>query len=157
MKSLMFICSLLLFVSCGPDDKQAISPVTSVVFGAYYGMCAGYNCVRIYSVNSNYLYKDDSASYPSIYAPYTFVPTQVMAPSRFDIAKDLLQNVPDELAPGTQRQYGCPDCHDQGGVYIEIHAGSLSSRFFIDNDATADQSTAVEAYKKRVIQVLQQL
>ncbi len=157
MKLLSFLLfsSLLLLGSCDNKPPQPAKAET-LVFGTYYGMCAG-NCVNIYQLTNNSLAKDDSAKYPSIAMNYSFIVKSVLPQSKYDVAKKLLNEIPAELYKAGNKTYGCPDCHDQGGLYIQIKSGTANLQYMIDCDNTSDQSAEVLAFKNKVADVIQQL
>ena len=64
---------------------------------------------------------------------------------------------PAELLNSDNKKYGCPDCHDQGGVYIEIIEGNESRKFVLDPVDTDDQSEEIVTFKKAVQGVLDRL
>lgn len=145
-----------LFILCSCRHTTENSKVQKLVFGSYYGMCLS-NCVHIYQLTETSLAKDDSAQYSTLSWTYNFTTTQVLDVSKFNKAKDLLNQVPSELLVNNNKTYGCPDCHDQGGIFIMIENGSAIIRVRLDRDNTSDQSPEVVAFKQKVISVLDQL
>jgi hypothetical protein len=63
-----------------------------------------------------------------------------------------LKSVPTEILnlKGQTKTYGSPDPANQGGVYFELHQGASTTKIYIDNTDTADQSTEVKAFKKAI-------
>ncbi|MEL1254855.1 protease complex subunit PrcB family protein [Flavobacterium sp. DGU38] len=63
-----------------------------------------------------------------------------------------LKSVPTEILnlKGQTKTYGSPDPANQGGVYFELHQGASTTKIYIDNNDTADQSTEVKAFKKAI-------
>lgn len=63
-----------------------------------------------------------------------------------------LKSVPTEILnlKGQTKTYGSPDAANQGGVYFELHQGASTTKIYIDNTDTADQSTEVKAFKKAI-------
>lgn len=63
-----------------------------------------------------------------------------------------LKSVPTEILnlKGQTKTYGTPDPANQGGVYFELHQGASTTKIYIDNVDTADQSTEVKAFKKAI-------
>ncbi|GGF09893.1 protease complex subunit PrcB family protein [Flavobacterium limi] len=63
-----------------------------------------------------------------------------------------LKNVPTEIInlKGQTKTYGSPDPANQGGVYFELRQGASTTKIYIDNTDTADQSTEVKAFKKAI-------
>jgi hypothetical protein len=63
-----------------------------------------------------------------------------------------LKSVPTEILnlKGQTKTYGSPDPANQGGVYFELRQGASTTKIYIDNTDTADQSTEVKAFKKAI-------
>ena len=63
-----------------------------------------------------------------------------------------LKNVPNEILnlKGQTKTYGTPDSADQGGVYFELHQGAYTTKIYIDNNDTADQSAEIKVFKKAI-------
>lgn len=115
----------LLFVSC---EKQPICPVEdSLVFGHFYGECMGEGCVHTYMLTGAELYRDTIHSYSG--QNLSFV---LMAQDQFDLVSELLTNFPEELLAETASTLGCPDCYDQGGLFIKYTSGITSNSWRID-------------------------
>lgn len=151
---LLLVSSLFLLSSCRHTSTNA--KARKLVFGTYYGMCFG-NCVNIYQLTETSLAKDDSAKYNTLSWTYNFTTTQVLDVSKFNKAKDLLNQVPSEMLVNNNKTYGCPDCHDQGGIFVMIENGSAIIRLSLDRDNTSDQSVEVIAFKDKLIAVIDQL
>lgn len=63
-----------------------------------------------------------------------------------------LKSVPTEILnlKGQTKTYGSPDAANQGGVYFELRQGASTTKIYIDNTDTQDQSTEVKAFKKAI-------
>jgi len=130
--------------------------IDKLVFGTYYGRCTA-NCVNIYQVDNTSLQKDDSAKYGSANWAYYFTSSRTLPPAKYALAKDLLHQVPLELLSKNRVTIGCPDCHDQGGIFIDIMSGPIFVKFKLDIEDTPDQSAAVVAFKQKLLAVVKQL
>jgi hypothetical protein len=51
---------------------------------------------------------------------------------------------------GQTKTYGSPDAANQGGVYFQLRQAGTITNIYIDNNDTADQSTAVKIFKKAI-------
>jgi len=51
-----------------------------------------------------------------------------------DIAMDIQKHIPDSLllTTDTIKRFGCPDCTDGGGIYLQIQQGSIVKKINID-------------------------
>lgn len=129
MKQLSFIILVLLvFNSC--KDKDIIVPNEYLVFGHFYGFCAGEECIELFKVDNERVYEDALDRYPSR--------TTFYEGNFRDIGKDywkeaetLYSILPDSLrAAESGTVYGCPDCADSGGFYIE-YKNSKDRKFWV--------------------------
>lgn len=122
----------LLFNSC--NDKDCIDPDISgyLVFGQFYGFCVGDDCVKIFKLESNKLLEDTNKNYPG---PIDFYEGEYvdLDNSYFEQVKDLMDYFPEELLNENDTIFGCPDCTDQGGLYIEYNFNGVHKFWIIDN------------------------
>ena len=155
MRLNFLVLCLLVVVEGSCDRKHPPVQTTSnaLIFGTFYGFCAG-NCVKMYRLDNAALYKDDSVKYTTLNWAYSFQNTRLMAKDKYEIARPLLRDVPTELYAGDEKTYGAPDSHDQGGVYIAIVNGATVRRFKLDFDDTPDQSAALIAFKHKIATVV---
>ncbi len=154
--SFLLLVPIVLLAGCCKHNQQHNTRVERLVFGTFYGECAG-NCVNIYSLDRLTLQKDEYAAYPSLDPAYVITPTSTMSVAKFNAAKHLLFEVPAELLPLSSNTYGAPDSHDQGGMYVEVYQGATRQRFMIDNENTADQSAALITFKEKIDSVMRLL
>ena len=118
------------FYSC---DKQTNPPVEeSLIFGHFYGECMGETCVLTYKLTEAVLYRDTIQSYSG--QNLSFV---MMEQAQFDLVSNLLSNFPEELLDETETTIGCPDCLDQGGLFLEYSNGDLFGSWRIDQMQSA--------------------
>ena len=122
---LFFFLALLVFSSCNKSEKTDY-----LVFGKFYGFCAGDDCVKMYKVTSKNLYKEASADYPGNEEYNGKFQTKIN--DKLSIAKPLLSMIPEKLKE-EEAFIGCPDCSDQGGVFVEYKADGETYIFRIDN------------------------
>lgn len=149
VRILFFAAALLLSVV---SDAQKVV-LDRLVFGTYYGMCRS-DCINIYAVESNQLFKDDSATYGKLDWFFYFTPTRKMDAAKHKLAKGLLNQVPMELLSKNRTTIGCPDCADQGGIYIQAMSGPVSATLKLDIDDTEEQSAEVIAFKRKLLEVV---
>jgi hypothetical protein len=111
-------------------NKRVETPADYIVFGDYYGMCAG-SCAHYYKIEAGVLYKDALMEYPSTGAPsYQFnAYTAPYNSALLDLAAELPANMYNE--PGV---IGMPDAYDQGGLYIEVNTQGNITRWKIDKN-----------------------
>lgn len=102
-----------------------------IVFGDYYGMCAGDRCVRMYLLTESTLFEDSYKRYPSSQKPYEGAFT-IDRSNRFNEVKDLRSEIPSALINSESVVLGCPDCSDGGGIYIESKIDGQVKYWLID-------------------------
>lgn len=141
---------LLLGVSRAAAQRVTLD---KLVFGTYYGMCRT-DCINIYCVESNQLYRDDSVTYGKLDWFYYFTPSRKMDAAKQKIARGLLGQVPMELLSRNRTTIGCPDCADQGGIFIKAMSGPVSATLKLDINDTEEQSEEVIAFKKKLLEVV---
>lgn len=119
---------LLVLGSCRLEDDGAFEPLSdpappafeSFTFGHFYGFCGGEACVEIFRLTTDSLFEDTLDNYPSINPPspsvFEFVP---LTEAKRKLTAGLPDLLPSSLLMGTDSTYGCPDCADQGGLYVE--------------------------------------
>lgn len=119
---------------CSPDE---------LIFGQYYGECFGDYCIVNYRLESPswcndstfFLYKDTSKTYPSV-VDYIEGKYVQQSKEKLQLAKDLLTLFPSKLMDDTTKVFGCPDCADGGGLYIERSVNRIRRKWLIDKNTS---------------------
>jgi len=106
------------------------------VFGYFYGFCAGPECIRIYKIQGDDLYEDIEKAYPERGRLYNGSFEKVEN-HHIDSISHLLSGFPEALLNDTNDVFGCPDCVDQGGIYLEIKTGGIHRSWLLDNSNSA--------------------
>lgn len=131
----LLICLLTLstlIVSC---DKDTVFPDTYeyFTFGEYYCECTG-SCGVVFQItNETVLPSVDSSCSPSQHS-FGNAP---LSDAKYAIAKALIDEFPDQLLNSNENTYGCPDCIDQGGYYIELKSSKITRSWRVDRDIDA--------------------
>ena len=131
---------LALFFSCDePADNSHLesTPVdseTAILVGTYYGMCIGEDCIQLYYITEDELFEDTNDRY--FYDGYdisqaTFVKREH---ADFLVMKKLRDDFPQQLLAETETFFGCPDCADGGGIYLQVETSDGIRHWQIDND-----------------------
>ncbi|KXX71129.1 hypothetical protein [Flammeovirga sp. SJP92] len=119
MKNLLLILTFgfLLFSCDKSDDIIEINEQDYLVFGHFYGMCAGdgAGCVQTYMLTDQKLYEDVKNDYTG--QDLQFIE---MSNDSFAQVKNLGDYFPTELLNESDGAFGCPDCADGGGLYIKL-------------------------------------
>jgi len=120
---LPFLLFAVLF-SCKKDDDPVLEGGDYLIFGHYYGECFGETCMETYKLTSSKLYEDIIDSYGGT-GPFDF---KELTDREYEKAKDLIDYFPPELLKASTSTFGCPDCADGGGLFIEYaHNGKVNA------------------------------
>lgn len=152
-KLIIAICLCLSLAAC-MDDELAFQfgEGDHLVFGTFYGECAG-NCTVLYRIQSGLLFEDDvEIGIPDV----ILFNDQPLSEAKYLIAEELVTTFPSDLTGSDKEVYGCPDCADQGGVYLELKQGDNTRKWRIDT-RDEEQSTQIIAYKMSLAAVLDSL
>ncbi|WP_306640560.1 hypothetical protein [Sanyastnella coralliicola] len=134
LATLFFLGGILALTSCSrEDDSRDGTRVESITFGHFYGECAGDGCVETYRLTGSNLYKDVADNYPGA-GPYEFV---LLSNEAYISALPVLTELPQELLNEESEEIGCPDCADQGGIFIEYVVNEVTYQWRIDQATNA--------------------
>ena len=141
MKTIGYIAcffSLLFFIgSC----KKTDSTPDYFAFGRYGNYCIT-SCGTYYSIKNNELYIDTTAK--TIGGPLNFAPTP-LSHSNYLLAKPIMDSFPKYFLDHPNQTFGCPNCVDQGGYYIEMIKNGQKTYWFIDT-SIASLPVEIRAY-----------
>ncbi|MGC4079354.1 MAG: hypothetical protein QM702_20400 [Rubrivivax sp.] len=137
MKSYLFllITLLQLSASCGKsrDTPNTVFNPDYFIFGNSYGMCRA-DCTHLFRVSGGQAYPD---SIDRGLAPLYFSSIPLDS-ARTAIALEVQQALPASLRySDSERVIGCPDCRDQGTIYIEYAQAGKVYVIRMDTDETA--------------------
>lgn len=133
MKNLTFLLVGLLVIMVGCDKEPDIKLAEDdyLIFGHFYGLCVGEQCIEIFRLESDQLLEDTNDDYPnqiSFYnADYVLLPN-----SKFAAVQGLMDAFPPALMNETDKVIGMPDAGDWGGLYIEISTNGAHKFWLID-------------------------
>lgn len=125
------IIALLALASC-KKHKANLAEDDYMIFGHYFGECLGEQCVETYKLTEDKLFEDSQDNYGG--GPFSFVE---LDSDIFSDVYDLVDEFPEELDDVTDATFGCPDCHDQGGVYIQYNRDGETKEWRIDRNKEA--------------------
>jgi len=134
---LFAIIALFLTACDKSDDVQPSAEATindqHFIFGVYRGFCMG-DCAELYKIEGDALYADSTDRFYPFSDPYGTIEFQpeALSQERYELAAELIEAVPQELLNSDEQTFGCPDCADQGGIYIEIKEGEDIQAWNID-------------------------
>jgi hypothetical protein len=133
-KTSLIIAGVLLMSnsSCQKEGFSLKGETDYIIFGSSYGMCVG-DCAVTYLLKSDGLYR--SKDYLKTGNVSSF--TEKLSDEKFQQLKNIPSSIPSELINYTKDEetFGCPDCADQGGYYLElIREGKKHKTFRIDTN-----------------------
>ena len=139
--------------SCQKEGFSLKGETDYIIFGSSYGMCVG-DCAITYLLKSDGLYK--SKDYLKTGNVNSF--TEKLSDEKLQQLKNIPSSIPSELINYTKDEetFGCPDCADQGGYYLEIiREGKKHKTFRIDTntDQLQDYVKKVAAEISKAIEV----
>jgi len=119
--------SVLLSCSDSDDNNININEQNFLVFGHFYGECAGEGCVETYKLTDKALYEDILDNYNSNEQEFVKLENQ-----KFEQVKDLPDFFPNQLLNQNETVFGCPDCTDGGGLFIQYSENGNVKSWRID-------------------------
>jgi hypothetical protein len=126
--TLAIVC--LAFASCKKESNKPADANNYFAFGFYFGYC-GPTCSEMYKISDGEVYKDSVAiSFPTPVI-YSAIP---LGNTEYQLAQPLQDSFPAYLQARPGITIGCPDCLDQGTVYIEKATNGLVQHWVIDMD-----------------------
>jgi hypothetical protein len=134
MKKLIFftLITSCLLISCRYDEVAIDPKQDYLVFGTFYGMCAG-NCVNFYLVNKGELYQVNNHNYPNQQQRYDVSSLTKLSDDKYKTVENLWTQFPSQLTNESKTVFGCPDCADGGGTYLEISVDGEIKYWYVDN------------------------
>ncbi|MBL0739119.1 protease complex subunit PrcB family protein [Flavobacterium sp. GN10] len=120
----------------------------NIVIGSFNNQCLSSDCQKFYQINDyNTLKFLNVAANQYDFGQYRYIPT--IKRGEYTL---LLKSVPAEILAlkGQTKTYGTPDAADQGGIYFELRQGASTTKVYIDNNDTEDQSSEIKLFKKTI-------
>lgn len=139
----MIILVLCLQVSCEKCVEVEVQDNDILVFGHFYNMCIGESCVEIYKLEGEKLFEDTNDQYPGNQEFFSgnFVE---LGDDKYILVKDLVDQFPNQLLNESETIFGCPDCADQGGLYLEYKSDQVHKFWILDQAKTGVPEYAQE-------------
>ena len=123
-KVFTLLMAIVILTSCNKDDDGiTINEQNYLIFGHFYGMCAGEGCVETYKLTDLKLYEDILDDYSGQNLDFVELDNET-----FEQINDLVDFFQNQLLNETDTVFGCPDCSDGGGLFIQYSDnGNLKS------------------------------
>ncbi|MRI01657.1 hypothetical protein GH721_14025 [Kriegella sp. EG-1] len=127
-KILLLISAVGILISCSNDDDRIeINKQNFLIFGHFYGECAGEGCVETFKLTENKLFEDTVDDYSGKNLDFV-----ELSAENFEQVKDLKNFFPSQLLNNSENTIGCPDCADGGGLYISYSENGNVRNWRID-------------------------
>ena len=121
-KTITLLIAIAMTTSCN-KDCITLNEQNYLVFGHFYGMCAGEGCVETYKLTDMKLYEDLIDDYSGQNLEFVELENETFAQ-----VNDLVDFFPNQLLSEEETVFGCPDCSDGGGLFIQYSDnGNLKS------------------------------
>lgn len=168
---------LLFLASCGTSENKPTSPAPdsvpknnvpqtpaaagpdTVTFGVYCGECAQHCATMFrYDWKQGTLYADFTDSFFKDSNKNVTCNTAITDAHKKDVAKRIAQSIPDTLLhkAKTGARFGCPDCADGCGIYLEIKDNNGTRKFYIDR-MTDQLSGEIKKYAELILPLIDEL
>lgn len=144
MKLTKYIGSCIFILMLGStaceEDCKCVPPPddTYFVFGHFYGECVGEGCVEIFKIEGRQLFEDTRDIYPFGASPYAgeYIP---LSEEKYQLVRDIVEEVPEELFQESGHIIGMPDGGDWGGIYVGVRtysdlAGPIDHFWLLDQN-----------------------
>ncbi len=123
-------------------------------FGIAYGECQG-DCAHFYCIQNGQSYADDINYFNRTDNGLQFKNTP-LPDSSYKKIKLLSTALPAYLVNHTNQTFGCPDCRDQGLIYIETIINGQKVHWMIDPDESK-QPAEIKSYVQQLTEVRKRL
>lgn len=156
MKKILFaLCFMgLLFQSCKKDEDTGMTSDSDfLIFGHFYGLCSGEDCVEIFKLDESQLLEDSEDNYPDsdVFNTLNFSIDQA---DKRTLVEDLLDKIPDELLQTSEKVIGSPDAGDWGGVYIEVNLNGQHDFWLLDMAEDNLPNEELKTFRAEVVEAI---
>ena len=127
-KTIIGLFAIGILLSCN-NDSININEQNFLIFGHFYGMCKGENCVETFKLTDKGLFEDiiDDRNGQNM----KFIQLEN---EKFLQVKDLVDFFPSQLLNEKKTTIGCPDCADGGGLFIQYSENGNVKSWRIDQE-----------------------
>lgn len=160
--SILFFLVIGCFFACKTPDEVTTteietetSKVDELVFGLYYGRCAG-DCTHFFKLRDGQLFKDAIEGRYDGQEWDVFGET-ALKDENYRTAAGLLESIPDALLESTEEKFGSPNVADQGTILVvAIQDGTQLGPWQIDprTDALPENLQAFQMEMRTAIDAL---
>lgn len=128
-KIILGILTIGILLSCNSDDDNEINinEQNFLIFGHFYGECDGEECIETFKLTDKSLFEDTVDDYNG--QNMEFIELENDA---FEKVKNLTDYFPNQLLNQNETVFGCPDCADGGGLFIQYSENGNVKSWRID-------------------------
>ena len=128
MKKLFFnLLIAVFFLGCSSNNDIKSNDDNYLIFGHFYGLCFGEGCIEVFKLTKDKLYEDTNDNYSM--SSFNF---EALNNDKFESVKGLTNSFPIKLLSEKEAVFGCPDCADGGGLYLEYSKNGITKSWRID-------------------------
>lgn len=134
MNKIILMLSIVgLLIACDKNDKTdngiELNANSFLVFGHFYGECGGESCVETFKLTDQNVFEDTIDDYSGQNLDFVALDNQ-----KFELVNDLLDAFPNQLLSASETTFGCPDCADGGGLFIQYSDNGSTKSWRIDQN-----------------------
>ena len=134
-KSFLIIIVFSIFpIGCSRNTKS--DKIEYIIYGVYAGECM-HHCATMYKLTTTQLLIDTTDSYfngdPRVKEPVKFN-KDTLNKEQFIKAQIVKTQLPEILLTSDDKEFGYPDNHDQGGIFIQLKIDNGLKTFRIDTE-----------------------
>ena len=148
----LFLPLFLILTLAGCSEKVYPDP-SAFVFGSWYGFCLE-NCIHLYKLENGKLYPDDmDTRFQSETITFERTPLEDKLAKK---AEELFRLFPSYLRKNPNTTIGCPDCYDQGVIYLAFEENGELIEWKIDPDKN-DYPPEIEAFMVAMKELIEEM
>jgi len=127
-KIFLGLITIGVLISCDKkDDEININDQNFLIFGHFYGECFGEGCVETFKLTNEKLFEDTIDDYSGQNLEFI-----ALENDKFEQIKNLVDFFPNQLLNQNETVFGCPDCDDGGGLFIQYSENGTVKNWRID-------------------------
>lgn len=154
MFRLLFALPFLILISGCQESDEPLPP--DFLFGHYYGMCLGEQCVELFRIQGQQLYENTEDNYPNMAQQWKGTAWKELPSTAYEQVTHLQAVIPDELFAQPNGVIGQPDAGDWGGIYIQTQGNGQLRWWYLDlNEENLPES--LHKYVQTVEEAIQEL
>ncbi|MEP2025028.1 MAG: hypothetical protein ABJH98_12080 [Reichenbachiella sp.] len=130
-KIILGILTIGILLSCNSDDDSEfkINAQNFLIFGHFYGECFGEGCVETFKLTDKLLFEDIADDYNGQNMEFIELENDT-----YEQVKNLTDFFPNQLLNQNETVFGCPDCADGGGLFIQYSENENIKSWRIDQN-----------------------